>query len=391
MAQRRSRDVAPVHFRMTSAGWIFLGVAVLVGLAAVKTQNRPLMFILFGGMFGAVHASAFLSRGMLWAVHVIQKCPSRVWQNQTVHVGYFLRNTRKRGAALALRLSQIAPQGVDSAFGYCAHLPSGGSFRAGARFVARLRGRFEFGGLTIASSFPFGLIDARRVFRRKDALVVWPARGRLTRQLLHRGAVEVSRAAPSRDSGGQDEFFGLREYREGDNPRWIHWRRSAGRAQPVLREMARPQPDILWLLLDTRLTEMSFAEVDRRERVLRFAATLVEYAFFRGYQVGMALAYSGGPRVFRPAGGRGQRHQLLDALADVDTHTSRPLGETLAALGPRDLTEAQVVAVTGDTQAGGGLTAVRFACRHLTVIPPGAVEQYFEDEPVEAAHGREVA
>ena len=42
---------------MTRAGWLFLAVSVLLGLAAVRSQ-APLMFILFGGMMGALHISA---------------------------------------------------------------------------------------------------------------------------------------------------------------------------------------------------------------------------------------------------------------------------------------------------------------------------------------------
>ncbi|MFW6132576.1 MAG: DUF58 domain-containing protein [Planctomycetota bacterium] len=377
---RRRRQSARVRFRLTLAGWAFLGAAVLVGLATVKSYDRPMMYILFGGMFGAVHASAILARRMLCGVDVRQNCPSRVWQDQTVHIGYLLRNTRRRGAALSLSLRQLVPEHVHGASGYCAHLPAGQSFRAGARFVARQRGRFELRGLRVDTSFPFGLVAARRAFARPAELVVWPARGRLRRRLLRRGALESSGAAPSRDSGGQDEFFGLREYREGDNLRWIHWRRSAGRRTPVVREMSRPLPDILWVLLDTRLGEMSYAAAAARERVLRFAATLIEHAFFRGYQVGLALTNADGPRLFRPAGGRGQRRQLLDALAEVDLNTAHGLPAALAKLRRADLVNAEVLAVTGDTLATEALGRLRAVCRGLQLIHPADLEEYFIDE-----------
>ncbi|MBS3735464.1 MAG: DUF58 domain-containing protein [Phycisphaerae bacterium] len=389
---RRRRHSAAVRFRLTGAGWVFLAVAVLVGVAAVKTYDRPMMYVLFGGMFGAVHASAFLVRRMLRGVAVQQRGPSRVWQDQTVHVGYLLRNRRRRGTAMALRLKQLIPRQIQSADGYCAQLPPGASFRAGARFVARQRGRFVLRGLRVETSFPFGLVAANRRFGRPTELVVWPARGQLRRQLLRRGALESSAEAPSRDSGGQDEFFGLREYREGDSPRWVHWRRSAGRRMPVVREMARPLPDILWVLLETRLTDSTGDGTAQRERMLRFAATIIEYAFFRGYRVGMGLGGAAGPRLWRPAGGRGQRRQLLDALADVGA-TDHSLSRTLGALHRADLADAEVIAVTPDAAVGDALADLRGACRRLRVIRPAELSAYFIDDAPAAvdAPSQEVA
>jgi uncharacterized protein (DUF58 family) len=375
---------------VTRAGWLFLAVSVLIGLAAVKSQ-RPLMFVVFGGMMGAMHISAIMAKRMLSAVAVRHQAPSRVWQNQTVHIGYFLRNVRPRASCLGLGLEQLAPEGVESASGYCAHLAPRGRFRAGARFAARRRGRFRLRGVRLNTSFPFGLVEAHRRFEEEGSLVVWPARGRLRRQLLHRGAVESSSSAPSRVTGGQDEFFGLRDYREGDNPRWIHWRRSAGRAKPVVREMSRPLPEILWLVLDTHGSDLRNLGEYRRERMLRFAATVIDYAFSRGYQVGLALGHSGGVRVLAPAGGRGQRRDLLDALADVALDSPHTLTDTLSHLRRSQLRQAQVVllAARRSSVKETPLLPVRLACRHLRVINEDDLEGFFDDDPLAVPEGED--
>ena len=256
----------------------------------------------------------------------------------------------------------------------------GGKFRAGGRLTPLRRGRVNLEGVRLTTTFPFGLVRAARRIRLAAAMVVWPARGRLRQPMLHRGAVETSSAPPSQVSGGSDEFFGLREYRPGDSPRWIHWRRSATRRAPVVREMVRPLPEALWVVVDTHWPEASEQGDALRERVLRLAATLIDHAFVRGYQVGLVLARSDGADALRLGAGRGQRNDLLDALSSVDVNVSVAIDEVLACASRHALRQAQVVILTprGDLPASL-LAGVRRACRHLTVVGADRIDDVFAD------------
>ena len=51
--------------------------------------------------------------------------------------------------------------------------------------------------------------------------------------------------------GGVDEFYGLKEYRQGENPRYIYWKRSARTGTMVLTEMTHVSPPRVMLLVDT--------------------------------------------------------------------------------------------------------------------------------------------
>ena len=345
------------------------------------------MFVVFGVMLGAVLFSALLSRRMVLAADARRDMPERAWQNQTVHLAYALRNTHKRGACLGLNVEEVSAANIESIGGYCVHLGPQSVFRAGARFVARRRGRIDLSGVRLFTRFPFGLVESSRRVDLPKSLVIWPALGQLKRRLLDRGAVETSSAAPSGATGGQDEFFGLREYREGDNPRWIHWRRSAARDIPVIREMAKPLPEVLWLIVDTywpnKLTDATL----RREKLLRFAGTLIDHALARGYLVGLAVAYSDQVKALVPAEGRGQRSALLDALADADENTKIPLEDLLSHLARAQMRTAQVVLVAPDSQrlTSSPLGAVRAECRSLTVIAEDRLPEVFEDNPLAVA------
>lgn len=380
-----------VTFRITLAGWLFLLLSVLIGLAAVRS-NMPMMFIVFGAMFGGFAISMVLAQAMVAGTDVHRELPGRAWQFETVYFGYYLRNRRRYGGVLGLSLRERAPRGIEDACGYCVYLPAGGVFRSGSRLLAEHRGRVDLEGVVISTRFPFGLAAVRRRIDQPTSLVVWPAKGRLRTDLLRHGAMETSSAQPGRLQGGQDEFFGLRDYRSGDNPRWIHWRRSAGRTTPVVREMAHPVPDVLMLVLDVEPAGQTLQAVLFREKLIRLAATLIDHAQNRGYQVGLALALPTGPEVFAPSNSVDQRCAMLDALAEAGPEPC-DLCEVLRAIRRPVLSNAQTLLLSPspDRADRTKLAHLAEASRHLEVLQPHAVEAVFEDNPLVARADRESA
>jgi uncharacterized protein (DUF58 family) len=129
-----------------------------------------------------------------------------------------------------------------------------------ARTVAVLpsRGKRRLGALNIRTGYPFGLVWRQVELLPPEEVVVLPAlggvhRGRFRRFL--RGTDprrERPRQIAIRHRAAQAEFHGLREWRTGDSPRWIHWRTSARRGTVMVREFEDPQGDDLLVLFDTR-------------------------------------------------------------------------------------------------------------------------------------------
>jgi uncharacterized protein (DUF58 family) len=152
-----------------------------------------------------------------------------------------------------------------------------------------------------------------------------------------------------------------------------------------MREMSRPVPELLYVLLDTRADPADLSGLQRLERMIRFTATLVDYAISRDYQVGLALGDHGGPVIVPAQPGRGQLHKLLDCLALAQAG-SDGLEQVVAGLHRGQLRYAQVVLVSGTDQLDAAVWApLRKTCRHLTLVCPSTMGLLFEDEEAPTA------
>ncbi len=382
--KKTAHVLGEISIRPTVLGWASLSAAIAVGMAAMTT-HAPFMFLLSGAMLGAAVLSIFLSHWMIAPVRLHRNVPDRAWQDQPVHMGYYLKNTRSRGTCLGLSIEEIRTRHVESAGGFCLQLPARGAFRSGGRFIPRKRGRLRLPGMRIETRYPFWLIRTRRRINERSNMVIWPRRGELKIDLLRRGAAHCSRAAPSDTKGGQDEFFGLREYRFGDDPRWIAWRRSVN-GKLIVREMSKPNPDMLLVLLGASAEK---AGPQGFERLLRFAATLIDQAFVREYQVGLALG-DGSQRVYLRAGaGLGQMRSCLDHLALHSGTCEVQLDEMISTVGPKALNQAQVVVISTEEDVGGSsqLPLLHGRCQGLTLLTPERLDAFFADD---GAGGQEV-
>jgi uncharacterized protein (DUF58 family) len=122
--------------------------------------------------------------------------------------------------------------------------------------IPRRRGLHQVGPLAVSSRFPFGLAVRNRVLVPVEEVVVLPRLGRLHRGRLRQFlawaglATGRSRYQPRRHRAAQAEIHGLRPFRPGDSPRWIHWRTTARVGELMVREFEDTPPDNLLLVLD---------------------------------------------------------------------------------------------------------------------------------------------
>ena len=128
--------------------------------------------------------------------------------------------------------------------------------RLRADMIVGRRGVYAWQALRARSGFPLGLVEQRLTVGTDEEFVVFPRLGRLHRSQLRRmltpGSSSLGRAQthPRRHPAAQSDFHGLRAFRSGDSPHWIHWRTSARLGELMVREFEETPNDNLVLVLD---------------------------------------------------------------------------------------------------------------------------------------------
>ena len=224
-----------------------------------------------------------------------------------------------------------------------------------------VRGRYSLGPLTIRLTDPFGMCELQRSFSSRDTLVVTPPVAHLPSVALSgewTGSGE-SRAR-SLSSAGEDDA-GVREYRQGDDLRRVHWRSTARLDKVMVRREEQPWQARATLLLDSRsLAHGGEGPASSFEWAVAATASVGVHLVRSGYHVRLltdtGATIEGGNPSF-DGGSSDVEGSLLDALAVLQMsshHTLRDAsgalrrgggdGLLVAVLGALDLEETRTLA-----------------------------------------------
>jgi uncharacterized protein (DUF58 family) len=183
------------------------------------------------------------------------------------------------------------------------------------------------------------LIHKSKDIEAPAELLVYPALIAVPANLLRGFASQHGRGLHKWRSR-RGEFFGLREFRQGDDPRDIHWRTSARRGAPFVRELEEDEGQEVCLVLDNghngdspgTAVPLTPGEDAAFEAMVSLAASLACELLARGYRVGLCAR---GEEI-TPEGGQAQATRLLRFLAlvapvsnDVPLRDSARTGATI--------------------------------------------------------------
>jgi uncharacterized protein (DUF58 family) len=310
-----------VDFSLT--GLVYCAMMLFMGLAAINSQAN-LLFGVFGLMIGILIISASICRVVMMRLRVERVIPEYAAAGQQATIVYHFSNQKRFWPSFSVCLAEL--EGAEAfalqPHAYMLHAAPGRTASVPVEVTLKRRGLHRLSNYQVSSTFPFGFIKRAIIRREEDVILIYPAIGAVSPRLLslcrsaERGGANMK---PRRN--GSDEFFGVKEYREGENPRWIYWKRSARTGQLVSKEMVQISPPRLVILVDTFIESPTLHEYAAVEKVLAMAASLANRAMDSGMAVGL-YAWTGGWNFIAPQ--RGKRHSL-DVLA---TLARMPLNRT---------------------------------------------------------------
>ena len=313
---------------VTPAGVVVAALVVPV-LALGRALGSPSVFLLGYGTIAVLGLSRLLARRRLSVEAERSTLPTRIRVDQPIEVQ--LRISAKRRLATV-----VLEEGLDESFGNAvrlpvAVLPVGESLEHGYRFTARRRGVFQVGPLVAEWSDPFGLTRKRLQIAPAETVIVHPnvesVQDRITSREWEDPPIRPPQSKPW-PSGF--EFYGMRDYVSGDDPRRIIWTASAKTDDRYLvRESEQGITDRVTLLLDNDQEHHTTGDPSETfERAVRAAASLGVKHLSDGFSVTLD---ANGARLAKALRGPRARIPLLDRLSEVQLDTV-PLARSLERL-----------------------------------------------------------
>ncbi len=173
-------------------------------------------------------------------------------------------------------------------------------------FSSPLRANYEIGPLIARVRDPFGFYLTEKKLG-PETLSVMPRPERLRGvQLRPRHVGPWPGVIPSKVLGLGTEFYSMREYVPGDDPKRINWKASARYNELIVNETEAERVTDVMIVLDTEITFFGPTGSELFERGVQAAASLTRLLLSQGNRVGLVL--QGGERGSLPAG-FGKRHE----------------------------------------------------------------------------------
>lgn len=349
------------RLRPHATGFVYIGLIIAVGVVAMNTQNN-LLFWALGILLAGLVLSLVLSALMMRGLRARRLDPQYGAVGEPLIVRYEVTNRRRWLPVFSVHCAElpVEPNGGPKRFRFVSrrgrssdqgaerqakpwqdllaparawvmHVAGRETTHAEAVYWPVHRGLIRFHRLRLWTTFPMGIIRRAMTVSQMHHTLVFPRLYMLRRELLDRftpaglmGMRMTTRA------GKGEEYYGVREYREGDSLRHISWKRTARTDELVTIERSRPSPPKLRVAVnllrptdDLRLAEDTHeAKRDAEERAISLAASILFAADMAGYETGLSvLGYDLPKMPLRRS--RWHLGKMLAALAAIDLDAPR--------------------------------------------------------------------
>lgn len=213
--------------------------------------------------------------------------------------------------------------------------------------TARYRGRFRTGPLRVRLCDPFGLVTIERMFTATSDLLVTPRVHRLDELNAAGGGGQTGDDRPHRIGvTGSDDVL-VRDYRDGDDVRRIHWRSTAKRGQLMVRREEQSWDPSVTVLLDNRTGAHAGDALNGSfEWAVSAAASMGTHFLADGFNLEIYSAQ--GPLELAHASGQreGVRRVMMRGLAELPLRPQSSLQHSLNLMQTQAMGQI-VVAVVG--------------------------------------------
>jgi uncharacterized protein (DUF58 family) len=330
---RRFWSRAPRQLRLTTSGKVMIGVAFAAGIAAANTGNN-LLFLGWGLVLNGIVLSGLLSEGSVRYLEPTTLAPTGLRVGQSHFLEVNLHNQSNWLSAyhikLILRLVRHKKKvriGAPIQF----KVPAASQEVLKIAYTPSRRGLHRVLGIETRTLFPFGFFEKIRRHLQKRECLFWvaPERVKVDSYLSDLSGQQGYLASGKKGSG--DDFFGLRLFKEGEDPRNIYWKKSLSTERLVVREYENHESRAL--ILELHMASKRHELND--EHCIAVWASLGESLLAQGLKVGFI---GPGLNIAAQSGVR-QRDIMLYEMARLDC--------TKATLPPQHRSQIDRICLVG--------------------------------------------
>jgi len=296
--------------RLTRWGALYIAGCIILGLAAVNTGNNALMSMLAMAL-GSYVVSGTWSRQVLASVGVRVSLPGEIFAGRTAHAEVVLENRSKLFPAYGLVLRDAD----GSVLLRQAFLGRRARVRRMVDIEFHRRGWTAVGPWRLEVLLPLGFfLKSKELLIGKEVLV-------LPRLLDREPGFELDGGGGTRsselysDRGREAEVSQLRDFRDGDDQRQMHWKQTARQQRPIVVDRQHAAEGPVFLVLDPRSRNPQAPGVaELFETLVSEMATAAVHRLRRMAPVGLVVGSTVVPPVRDPR----QSGRVLRPLAEVE-------------------------------------------------------------------------
>ncbi len=234
------------RIRLLAGGHVVIGVTILLGVLAVHS-GLNVLHALVAALLAFQVVAGLRSFLVLRGLAISAAPPAHVDAGEEAPLQIVVTNRKRRLTAVSLEVDvEVQEEGLISVGpAWIGAIAPGETVEAVLPFHGERRGVAHLVAVTVSTSWPCDLFRRRYRYPLPAEVLVRPRRV---------DARPRDRAGPDETEGrvrvaarGDGEFKSLREFREGDSPRAIHWRTTAraGRRMVKEHESTLPAPWIV--------------------------------------------------------------------------------------------------------------------------------------------------
>lgn len=244
---RKNRFKLPRSIKFTSDGRWYVGLLILIGIAAINTGNN-LLYLVVAMMLSLIIISGLLSESTLRGLTATRLPLQRVQKGRPVTVRYKVKNEKKIFPSYSFTISESLSDGGPAEKEYILKINNLSEIVKTNTYLFKRRGRVELTGISFLSTFPFGLFIKGKEVTEPGSVIVLP-------RILDPGDIKtLSPIGTGREETGKrgtgTELHSIRRYIEGDDSRFIHWKSTARLGRLHLKEFEEERDEVVEIIFE---------------------------------------------------------------------------------------------------------------------------------------------